>query len=81
MAEDNFQSAADEASIEEPISYDGCATLKSCFVSVLKDIFCFVTLTSPTPTVHREREQDSATLSKLGLAAARFIVSYCCYLK
>ena len=35
MAEDNFQGAAGEASIKEPISYDGCAKLKNCFVSAV----------------------------------------------
>ena len=54
MAEDNFQSAADEASIEEPVSYDGCATLKNCFVSVLKDIFC-----------HHRHQQSIANVNKV----------------
>ena len=50
-AEDDYQSAADEASIEEltnvalqelhikhPMSYDDCAKFKNCFVSVLMAI-------------------------------------------
>ena len=67
-AEDDYQSAADEASIEEltnvaveellikhPMSYDGCAKLKNCFVSVLMDIclFCLFCTTGDTDiTIH-----------------------------
>ena len=75
MAEDNFQGAADEASIKEPISYDGCAKLKNCFVSaVKKDICLFCNIDVTDITVHCKHEQDSVTLSNLGLPAARFIV-------
>lgn len=78
-ASKNSQNVAlQELHIRHPISYDGCAKLKNCFVLVLKDICFYVT------SHHRHnsssqtalREQDSGTLSKLGLLAARFIVSY-----
>ena len=87
MAEDDFQSAVDEASIEEltnaavqelhirhPISYDGCAKLKNCFDSVLKDIclFCYTDVTDIT--VHRKQPYVN-NIQSLYLPAARFIFS------
>lgn len=67
-AEDNYQSAADEASIEEltnvavqelhirhPMSYDGNAKLKNCFVSVWMDICLFCTIGVTDITVHRKQ--------------------------